>query len=464
MSCRTPTRLLLELYRSSNSSSRARWRLAPLLSEMEVPFLYHTRTLSTSPVFLGLFDDAYTLEPSIKPRAFSFRKIDSEKRAYSPHHQDRSIQPSRHLPETSELKAEQRETMGVVPRRRRDSTITPTERDTFSRIFTEIVTSYHQPRPADAMTPGVSNASQKVVRADGQPLLTLTGNAYLDTIFNEAVKKAQKKEKRKEKERKKDVSFGPDEDEPPFPPAVRLARATSIRSSPSRSTASPGMPIPEPIAAAEVRLPELKRMEDLLRSAQTDVSLWSILETEVFPMIRTLGTPHQTPPTTDGDITYDLTNESDKLTRLASVCSNYPYLLLVAFRLLAHEFDSPATCRALFAHIKALGPVSLVLGVSKALYHEMIDLTWRAYRDPAAVADLLHDMDRGGLELDQETDRILGNILHDQSISSTGSLATQEISRPVWEMDAFRSGMAQVAEWRNLVKERVEEKSTSQFS
>jgi hypothetical protein len=150
----------------------------------------------------------------------------------------------------------------------------------------------------------------------------------------------------------------------------------------------------------------------------------------------------------------------NKLAHLATVCANYPYLLLVAFRLLAYDFDNPVTCRALFAHIKALSPFSRVLGVRVPLYHEMIDLSWRAFGDPAAAANLLQEMDTGGLAFYQDPAHLLGRILREaprmeRRLSSSSDTPAGSL---IWKLNSFHAGLSQLAQWRRVVRQRLDEK------
>jgi hypothetical protein len=329
---------------------------------------------------------------------------------------------------------------------RRNSTITATERQAFGRIFDDIIAAptdpspevEHSPEPTEAVSG--SDSTQHTVSSHA----SLTGNAYLDALFSDAAEKSKKK--------KKIISFGPD---------ATQSAGSGRHTRPAMNDLGGYLGIEEPGAESEPRLAELKRVEGLLRSADTDLNLWAVLEKEVFPLVQTLADSY---PTFDAaQLGPADRGETAKLARLATACANYPHLLLVAFRLLAHEFDSPATCRALFVHIKTLGPVSQVLGASVALYHGMIDLTWRAYRDPSAASDLLHEMDHGGLEFDDETGRILSRILSEACAGEQYPSHGRQMPAGsiIWAMDTFRAGVAQLADWKRRVSSRLDDRITA---
>ena len=364
--------------------------------------------------------------------------------------------------------------------RRRDSTITTKERDAFARIFDDIM---HPPK--DRLQDTIPFESQP---GESKPASEKKGTGTLDSILNATACTMRPREDRRLGDSQ---SFAPvssrsstvnsdaatdSEALARYPESLRAAAAKATTEHRLKVAEERGQAPDERANEAQhdkandpaelQRMSQLQRMETLLREAPTDQALWAVLEREVFSMISELQTkpatkrqrkPRQTPTALADPSTAPLQPPSVELvSRLAVVGSNYPQLLLVAMRLLAHEFRAPAACGALFARVKALGPVSYVLGASTALYNEMLELMWRAYRDFDAVADLLDEMDKSGVDFDLDTDLALQDIVAERERVASGERG--RVMEAVWEMEAVQGGWAKMVRWRELVRERLAER------
>ncbi|KAI9837404.1 MAG: hypothetical protein M1838_004831 [Thelocarpon superellum] len=218
-------------------------------------------------------------------------------------------------------------------------------------------------------------------------------------------------------------------------------------------------------AISQQRLEEVQRIEGLLRAAPTDFALWNVLDREVFSMIGSLGldkvskstkrrtksTP-STPP-----VNKSPGQEPDSMTRLAIVSSIYPQLLLLAMRILQHDFRSPSACLALLAQIKALGPISHVLGASTAIYNDILLLQWKAYGDPGAVASTLDEMDATGVEGDAGTATVVHRILEERKKQLRLQRWKGRPTTPamLYALESYLVGFGSLSRWRAVFRARV---------
>ncbi|KAI9797901.1 MAG: hypothetical protein M1833_005101 [Piccolia ochrophora] len=367
-----------------------------------------------------------------------------------------------------------------VPASDRISTITPSERATFRRIFSEIISSTKPPSPGQ--TSSASALFDEEDEDDDDEFLP-DGDETLDSIFATATRypatnNDRRPHRRRPRDERNDLSFDPtsttnDADLARYPPALRSYASRASRAVrhelASRATDS----------AAD---PELARIETLLTSATTDIELWTVLEREVFSMIPPLeallaSPPHesetakpprrrgggrprrkavssspsagegdpssssssaeeQTPPPPPNDATTITTT-----TTLPATTHLYAPLLLLATRLLASpHFSSPTLALAVFRHVKALGALSRVLGGTAALYNEVMLVTWRVYGDAHGVAALLAEMERGGLAFDEGTRDVLEEV--------SGGWRDGGVQAG---MEPARSGVARVERWKGRV-------------
>ncbi|KAG7284270.1 hypothetical protein NEMBOFW57_010634 [Staphylotrichum longicolle] len=156
-----------------------------------------------------------------------------------------------------------------------------------------------------------------------------------------------------------------------------------------------------------------------MRQAQTDFELWDVLEEEVFPMVRKLGIdedPQPQPPPGQQNAPRSATARANsRCTYMArstrptcstrSACSTRSCPLLpLALHILPR--------------VKELGPASFVLGVSTPFYNELARILWNRYGDPTAVFNLLEEMRVAGLYCDEGTRGVVQGI--EQFLGSVG--------------------------------------------
>lgn len=180
-------------------------------------------------------------------------------------------------------------------------------------------------------------------------------------------------------------------------------------------------PLSKDVQNESLRREERNRVEAKMRQAQTDFELWDVLEEEVFPMVRKLGIdedPSQPATPAPGSKRASKRDRKGKLP-LHIYGPLYPTYLLNALRLLDTQFarSSPLALHIL-PRVKELGPASFVLGVSTPFYNELARILWNRYGDPTAVFNLLEEMRVAGLYCDEGTRGVVQGI--EQFLGSVG--------------------------------------------
>ncbi|KIY03244.1 uncharacterized protein Z520_01711 [Fonsecaea multimorphosa CBS 102226] len=118
------------------------------------------------------------------------------------------------------------------------------------------------------------------------------------------------------------------------------------------------------------------------------------------------------------DATTDNTISSPTLsaTQLAILQHTYPASLLLALRLYINLYPSSPYALLLLPRIRSLGTTSYVLGASPQFYNSLMSLVWLTRSSLREVDGLLAEMERGGVEMDEETQAVLGGIEEDRAM------------------------------------------------
>ena len=82
---------------------------------------------------------------------------------------------------------------------------------------------------------------------------------------------------------------------------------------------------------------------------------------------------------------------------------SYAPILVCAARELRTRFPRSPFLPTLLRQVKALGPISYVIGASTTLYNELLLVRWTGYRDLHGCAELLRDMLDGAVSADMTT-------------------------------------------------------------
>ncbi|TAQ85106.1 hypothetical protein B7494_g6571 [Chlorociboria aeruginascens] len=349
------------------------------------------------------------------------------------------------------------------PQTGRESTITPSERYAFQRIFSDILAkSQAPPIPREA-----------IIKAAGADKRTAI-HSKLDSILGAAMEVKNRRlqsneEKRAAVER--------------YPPALRAAAARAI------GLQDEVVDIEDVIEAEETALdidqleklrgPERQRVEALMRGARSDFELWRVMEREVFTLINKLGLKEpvkafrvplkkvtsrkktrkeaamgEEPKPDTVMPTYSFPESGVRPVALYGPL--YPSYLLLGLRLLDRSFSKPSPLTLnILPKIKSLGIVSNVLGASTPLYNELLRIYWFRYDDFRRVISLLKEMDAEGLEYDNETFEVVSDILTAQRSVAQGERG--ETLKMLWTLPEFAPNKFPVL--GHKIKQAIQERS-----
>lgn len=210
---------------------------------------------------------------------------------------------------------------------------------------------------------------------------------------------------------------------------------------------------------------QFERVEKMMKEANSDVELWSVLENEVFFVIRRMdldasrnmaGQEEDATKAKEGEVQEEVQSFSE----LQVIGPNYPSFLLIAMRQFRVDFPGSTLGLALLPAIKRLGRGSFALGASTELYNELLALTWLTYSDFQGLDDLLQEMENGGIDFDTNTLDILDSIKKNALDVRSGRLG--EGAGVVLEMDRFQRGIRRLQKWRDAIRLRMEAEAIRQ--
>lgn len=412
-----------------------------------LPFLYQTRTLRTQ---------AFSRPQKQPKQQRSCRSLSTTKRSLAA------------LDETTDNNAipfespgwSQDEGRGVEarrilinvappPRPSRDTTITASEQAIFDRIFADIASSKRA-------------TSEHNVDEDDE--VAAESFEDLNSIFDNAMKDLQRRTESYEQRKatKKVIEWTP---------VVQDIPTLSSYSTELLDKAGWGQPgkigSDDVSDLAEAHKQHRTKIECMLASAQTDLEVWQVLEKEVFSLVHELNArikvaeknkskkkPKKEKPKTASssarrpskteELRQEFTPASLPPTVLLSILqTEYPQYLVQISRLLREYFPSSPYPLNLLPAIRRLGTASHVLGASTALYNETILLLWNQEPDLHAMADLLDEMAKEGVESNEVTVAFLKGIRNIRTRKLTGKGGAWQ--RMWWRMGSIEEGWQRVA-------------------
>lgn len=426
--------------RASDLHSVAKFNMS---SGSLLPFLYQTRTIlrprrlpGTPPSFRRLVHDDYSRDPTysgartppwIKPKRNFRENYDTGS-------------PSHDIPFAADVPVPKPPVEEEAPR----GTITPTERQTFDRIFADIAARGMKPdRDRDPSPP--SAATQRSANVILSSAAVNAGQQRMDGPVSPAFSAASAKDKTKALLR--------------FPPSLRAAASKALHildptsplslpdqvpdtQQPTESVwETPKNSLMQQVQLEAQRYPEEMRVQALMESAKTDFQLWDILEQEVFclPSKFGLGAKKELHEMDREKRRAELARQKRNKIRalqgkkptkkekldLASAAQQlnedkmslytygplYPTFLLLGLRLLDSKFgaSSPLALDVL-PRVKELGLESYVLGVSTPFYNELLNIYCSRYGDLSKALGVLEEMKHSGLYFDEGTSAVLHHM------------------------------------------------------
>ena len=371
-----------------------------------------------------------------------------------------------------------------------DSTLTGPERAVFDRInkFVEITRNTSFLQPVDHYN-----------ELDTE-LHSLPPDASLEGIFKDTIPTRENRAAELEKRHQRSKSQRRDLPQPPEPLKQRITKGT--RKDQIEGSVDPTMA--ETIHKSSWQQDNgangtqiqaaASRIDALLSNAKSDAEVWDILESEVFAKMRALTvrldaekqklasekkvqSGSKRSPRSKLSTTKGLSSSNSDFL-LPFLEATYGSQILDAQRILRVRFPYSQYTLALLPMIKALGPISYVLGTSTDLYNEVLFIRWKHYRDLHACADLLAEMLNRGIPADGKTIAVYEDakkvrvaeksILRSSNISpKTEQQGKDEDQTPWidkvagkwWLLQRVQSGWSRLSDMREEISVRWKEES-----
>ena len=382
-----------------------------------LPFLYQTRTLCSvrrskarqkqhgpCRLFSTTRKPLAGLEESKDNNAIPFERPGSLKR-----HKDNDAIPFEHS-ELSEDEETAHERHTILPRSSPNSTITASEQAVFDRIFADI---------ANSKRTTLENP------LDEEDEVTADSFKDLNTIFNEAIDELQRRTENQQRESNAGKIIA-------WTPIVQDIPTLSSYSTELLDKAGWGQPgklgSEDVSDLAEAHKQHRSKIERMLESAETDLEVWQVLEKEVFSLVHELnarieatekskkkknrkGHKSRNYSSSGTEEALSMAPASLPPTVLLSILqTEYPQYLINTSRLLRESFPSSPYALNILPAVRRLGPVAHVLGASTALFNETLLLLWNQESYLHAMADLLDEMDKQGVESNEITIKFLKGV------------------------------------------------------
>lgn len=197
-----------------------------------------------------------------------------------------------------------------------------------------------------------------------------------------------------------------------------------------------------------------------LDSAETDIEVWTLLETDVFWLIGELEKRSKdtkmgeaTPSVKKGkapkmgrkkgiDSTRSIVLESENIVSIMQ--NNYGGYCLSALRLLRREFPRSPYVLHLLPTIKRLGPISYVLGASTALYNEILFMKWTQYSDLGGMAVLVKEMLDRGVEVNEVSISLLVAVARERQRALSADKDVAPATKAWWRLSGVQESWHRV--------------------
>jgi hypothetical protein len=354
----------------------------------------------------------------------------------------------------------------------RESTITPSERHAFQKIFSDIFERHKrsgsdlESSPTDAPEPGVFR------HGSAQQAESKLADIFNGTVDYDPMSRDQKEEAVNR-----------------YPPALRSAAARAIGLDVDANEVESEEWSDEKDRAQEIekleaiREPERKRVEDMMKAAQSDFELWGIMEKEVFSLIPKMGLEElpavveQPPPSktkksgkkTRASKAKPENGESQQITPIDTTDESgvsalslygplYPSYLLLGLRLLDRSFARPSLLAlSLLPKIKSMGFISHVLGASTQFYNELIRIYRYRHDDFTGISNLLLEMENAALEMDEETLEVVFDIVRTQQSVERGDKGSAV--KALWRSSNFAPDKLRA--WKSKIERAISERESN---
>jgi hypothetical protein len=213
----------------------------------------------------------------------------------------------------------------------------------------------------------------------------------------------------------------------------------------------------------KTHLAELERVDELLKTAQTDSQVWHVLDREVFDQLRKLDLDKANMASTKVPSKSNSQKTRGKPTSATAVdarmlFANYPHHVLTALQVLRSHFPRSPLPLTILPTIKALGHSSYALGATTQLYKHLLRTAWVQQSSYTMIDTLLADMDAHTVEFDAGILEMLDGVIREYEMARSGKLGRE--LQLVFGMEIWLEGISKITAWRDVVakKLRVQEK------
>lgn len=133
----------------------------------------------------------------------------------------------------------------------------------------------------------------------------------------------------------------------------------------------------------------------------------------------------------------------------------YPAALLFALRLFARTFPSSHFAFNLLPRIRELGHTSYVLGASTQFYNSLMSLKWHRHSSLREIHQLLSEMERGGVEFNEETGRVIRQIVNERREADLASSGSTGRTAAWWARHEQAFWYPRILDWQNVVADQL---------
>lgn len=240
----------------------------------------------------------------------------------------------------------------------------------------------------------------------------------------------------------------------------------------------------DPVVAAQRK--EFRRIESGLYKAGTDVEIWQLLDSDVFPKLMVLEKKRQEAQAAEEKVERERkrqlrervggkenktknnapTKEQAKSTeddqpKNPLPANAYQFIFLLAVRLLCRRTAYTPLATSLLPAIKSHSLTSSILGTSTPLYNEILAYRWRVFYDIGSMVSLILEMESSGLPMDRRTLAVLDDVslYRYRALRGDFGLALQAVEKMVGrEAEALELNRRK-KDLRNMLDEQALERS-----
>ncbi|KAK5260509.1 hypothetical protein LTR40_004028 [Exophiala xenobiotica] len=193
-----------------------------------------------------------------------------------------------------------------------------------------------------------------------------------------------------------------------------------------------------------------------------DIAMWSVCEERIFSLALYLRPTPTRPPRLLGPrlLGAESVHFSPDLIYLTILHHVYPAALLLALRLYINHHPSSPLPHNLLPRIRSFGHTSYVLGASTQFYNSLMSLVWMTRSSLREIDALLLEMERGGVELNEETFRVLRQIEDErvadlQQHENHSGVQTGSRGGPWWLRHEQMFWFPRMLDWLGVVSKRL---------